>query len=77
MNLYIDDIIRVVSNNGHLIIGVEEKIWEQSGILMKLQELNDRGLVSLLSIQILPLESNNGDDTMKSNGYYVALVKKL
>ena len=61
------EILRVLSDNGYALIGADEAMWTANNVLTELQALDEAGDMSMLSLQILPLE--------QGESYYLALIK--
>ena len=61
------EILRVLSDNGYALIGADEAMWTTNNVLTELQALDEAGDMSMLSLQILPLE--------QGESYYLALIK--
>ena len=61
------EILRVLSDNGYALIGADEATWTANNVLAELQAMDEAGDVSMLSLQILPLEHGGS--------YYLALIK--
>ena len=61
------EILLVLSDNGYALIGADESTWTANNVLSELQAMDEAGDMSMLSLQILPLE--------QGGSYYLALIK--